>query len=77
MRMARVNVYLPDSLAERARAAHLNVSGLTQEAVTAALERVEAERWIDRLEQRPRRDLSRAGVIGALDEARDELERRP
>ena len=33
MRMARVNVYLPDDLAAKARAADLNVSRLTQAAI--------------------------------------------
>ncbi len=32
MRMARVNVYVPDELAEKAKVAGLNVSSLTQEA---------------------------------------------
>ena len=37
MRMARVNVYLPDDLAAEVRASGLNVSQVTQEALRAAL----------------------------------------
>ena len=33
--MARVNIYLPDDLARRAREADLNVSGIAQEALEA------------------------------------------
>ena len=73
MRMARVNVYLPDALAERARAAGLNVSGLTQGAIEAALSAAESERWLDRLQRAPRRLIDHATVLHALDEARAEL----
>jgi post-segregation antitoxin (ccd killing protein) len=39
LRMARVNITMPDELHERARAAGLNVSRLAQAAVAAELER--------------------------------------
>ena len=73
MRMARVNVYLPDALAARARAAGLNVSGLAQGAIEDTLAAAESERWLDRLEQAPRRQIDHASVMKALDEARAEL----
>ena len=73
MRIARVNVYLPDELAEQARAAGLNVSGLAQEALRAALERARTDRWVDRLERLPRAGVSHARVIEALDDARAEF----
>ncbi len=37
MRMARVNIYLPNDLAEEAKAAGLNISGIAQEALRAEL----------------------------------------
>jgi len=73
MRMARVNVYLPDELARRVRTAGLNVSGLAQEALRGALEAGETDRWLERLEAIPRADIAHERVIGALDAAREEL----
>lgn len=73
MRMARVNVYLTDELAQKARAAGLNISKLTQAALTSALARNETDRWLDRLERAPRAEVAHDSVIQAIDEARDEL----
>jgi len=47
--MARVNVYLPAQLAEQARIAEINVSAITQEALTTRLEALRFRSWIDRL----------------------------
>ena len=47
MRMARVNVYLPDNLATEAKAAGLNVSSLTQEALRSALTVDRVDEWLD------------------------------
>jgi post-segregation antitoxin (ccd killing protein) len=73
MRIARVNVYLPDDLADRARAAGLNVSGITQEAVRRALASGETDRWLERLENLPAFAVAHERVIDALDAAREEL----
>ena len=73
MRMARVNVYLPDELAQRARAAGLNISGLAQEALRGALMRAETDAWLDRLEALPRADIAHGRVIDAVDAAREEF----
>jgi post-segregation antitoxin (ccd killing protein) len=73
MRMARINVYVPDELAQRARAAGLNVSGLTQQALHRALAPIETDRWLDRLETLPGADIPHERVIEALDAARAEL----
>jgi post-segregation antitoxin (ccd killing protein) len=73
MRIARVNVYLPDELADRARAAGLNISGVAQEALRRALMRGETDRWLDRLEALPRTDVPHGRVIDALDAAREEF----
>jgi len=35
--MSRVNVYLPDDLAEKAKKAGLNISSLTQDAIRSSL----------------------------------------
>lgn len=71
--MARLNVYVPDDLAERARAHGLNVSALTQAAIKAELENSATEAWLDRLE--PRSTGARHGdVLAALDAAREEFE---
>jgi len=73
MRIARVNVYLPDELAQRARAAGLNISGVAQEALRAALMRDETDSWLDRLEGLPRADIAHERVIDAVDAAREEF----
>jgi post-segregation antitoxin (ccd killing protein) len=73
MRMARVNVYLPDELAERARAAGLNVSGVAQEALRHALAGEDTDHWLDHLERLPSVDVAHEDVLRALDEAREEL----
>lgn len=71
--MARVNVYLPDELAERARAAGVSVSALAQDALRDALAVVDTDRWLDRLEQLPATGVPHEHVIRALDDARDEF----
>jgi post-segregation antitoxin (ccd killing protein) len=76
MRMARVNVYLPDELASEARSAGLNISGVAQEALRRALASGETESWIDRLDAGPRVAIDHASVLRAIDGARDELGNR-
>jgi post-segregation antitoxin (ccd killing protein) len=73
MRMARVNVYLPDDLAQQARAAGLNISGVTQEALRSALAGGETDRWLQRLEALPRLGVPHERVMAALDDARAEF----
>jgi post-segregation antitoxin (ccd killing protein) len=73
MRMARVNVYLPDDLAERARAAGVNISGITQNAIRSALAGLDTDSWLNRLGRLPANDVAHERVIRALDEAREEL----
>jgi len=76
MRMARVNVYLPDELAQAARAAGLSISRVTQEALSSSLAHSETDRWLDRLDHLPRADIPHRSVIDALDEARAEFSDR-
>jgi post-segregation antitoxin (ccd killing protein) len=74
MRMARINVYLPDRLAEAAKDSGLNVSALTQEAVRAALGEARMDAWLDEIANaRPTR-VTHDEVTAAVDEAKDELE---
>jgi post-segregation antitoxin (ccd killing protein) len=73
MRMARVNVYLPDELANEARDAGLNISGVAQDALRRALASRETESWLDRLDAGPSVAIDHASVLRAIDEARDEL----
>ena len=46
MRMARINIYLPDELARAAKEAGLNVSRLTQAALSDALAATDTDRWL-------------------------------
>jgi post-segregation antitoxin (ccd killing protein) len=71
--MARVNVYLPDELARAARSAGLNISKVTQEALSESLARRETASWLDQLDRLPRANVPHEHVIAAIDEARAEL----
>lgn len=73
MRMARVNVYLPDELAERARAADLNVSGLTQEAIRRTLDAQAVNDWLDDLASLDPVEIDPALVRQAVRSAKDEF----
>lgn len=70
--MARINVYLPDELAERARARGLNVSALTQAAISAELENSATDAWLADLADRTT-TARHDDVLAALDAAREEF----
>jgi post-segregation antitoxin (ccd killing protein) len=78
MRMPRVNVYLPADLAEAAKAADLNMSQLTQDAVRAALQRKALADWLDSLHElpRPEAEVTTEQILQAIDDSRDEFEAR-
>jgi post-segregation antitoxin (ccd killing protein) len=75
MRMARVNVYLPDDLAAEVRASGLNVSQVTQEALRAALSPIRTDRWLDDVLKLGPTGISSAEVAEAVAWAKDEFER--
>lgn len=70
--MARLNVYVPDELAERARRAGLNVSALAQAAIQAELDQHATAAWLDGL-PRPARRTSHQSALIALDVARGDF----
>ena len=74
MRMARVNVYLPDDLADQAKDAGLNVSSLTQEAVRSALSASETDDWLNRVGTMSPTGVGHDAVMTALSAAKDDLE---
>lgn len=73
MRMARINVYLPDDLAQAARDEDLNVSALTQQAVRNALAAAATDRWLASLPRHGRSSVTSEEVVAAVHAARDEL----
>jgi hypothetical protein len=73
MRMARVNIYLPEELAREAKAAGLNISGVAQEALRAELARRRASDWLDEILRLPPTGVTHEQVMTALREARAEL----
>jgi post-segregation antitoxin (ccd killing protein) len=73
MRMARVNVYLPDDLAEASRAAGLNVSRIAQDALRAALEATATSTWLDGVRTLPPTGITHDDALDAVRAARDEL----
>ena len=75
IRMARVNVYLPDDLAGAARSTGLNVSALTQDAVRRALAARRTDAWLDGILELKGPPIDIATVLAAVREARDELGR--
>ena len=74
VRMARVNVYLPDDLAAVARESGLNVSRLTQEALRRAIEARGLDIWLDEVAALPPTRIELAIIKDAVSEAKDELE---
>jgi post-segregation antitoxin (ccd killing protein) len=73
MRMARVNIYLPNDLAAEAKAAGLNVSGIAQEALRAELDKRRVSDWLDEILSLPATGVTHEQVMTALREARVEL----
>lgn len=69
--MSRVNVYLPDDLAEAARAAGLNVSAIAQEALRDRLRATGTTAWLAGLPLLTEPGLTHEQVVAALDEVRD------
>jgi post-segregation antitoxin (ccd killing protein) len=73
MRMARINVYLPDDLAAAAREQGLNVSALTQDAIKAQLSARATGRWLAGLRPPPGpRQATHDEVVAALDGMRQQ-----
>ncbi|HEY6634238.1 MAG TPA: type II toxin-antitoxin system CcdA family antitoxin [Acidimicrobiia bacterium] len=72
--MSRVNVYLPDDLAEKAKDAGLNISSLTQEAIRSTLAARTLKRWQQQVSELPSPGTSHAKVVDAVNAAKDELE---
>lgn len=70
--MARVNVYVPDDLAEQAREAGLNVSSVTQDALRRELAGSRTTAWLDAVRRLPRTGVSHEEVVAALDQVRAE-----
>ena len=74
MRMARLNVYVPDELASRVREAEINVSAVTSAALEEELGGRAIERLAGRAEEAPAPPGSvMIEVVAALDDARDEI----
>jgi post-segregation antitoxin (ccd killing protein) len=71
--MARVNVYLPDELATAARAAGINVSNVTQDALRRELAARRTEAWLDRIAALPPAGVTHREAVGAVQAARDEF----
>lgn len=73
MCMARVNVYLPDELAARAREKGLNVSAVTRSALEAELAADVGTEWLAQVEALPSLGVAHDDALAALDDAREEL----
>jgi post-segregation antitoxin (ccd killing protein) len=74
--MPRVNVYLPDDLADMVKHAGLNVSSIAQEALRAALTDMATDSWLDEVARLGLPTVTHDEVLAAVDAARDELGHR-
>lgn len=74
MRMARINIYLPDDLAESAKKSDLNISGLAREAIRSALAARELDKWLASVLELEPTAASHDEVVEAVAAARAELE---
>jgi post-segregation antitoxin (ccd killing protein) len=71
--MSRVNIYLPDDLARRAREARLNVSGIAQAALERELRVQDLAQWLEDVRSAPPlAGVSHEEAVAALDEVRAE-----
>jgi len=73
MRMARVNVYLPDDLAQQVKKAGINVSNVAQEALRLTLAESSVNDWLDGLARIPATGIDHDEALEALREARLEF----
>jgi len=71
--MARVNVYLPDDLADEVRLAGLNVSATAQEALRSALAARRTDEWLDAAARFGPTGIGHQRSLDALHAARAEL----
>lgn len=71
--MARVNVYLPDDLAEQARQAGLNVSSITQDALRRELAGRKTNEWLARARQLPPIKVTTEEVVAAIHAEQEEM----
>lgn len=72
--MARVNVYLPDDLAAKARAADLNMSDLVQAAVQCELDARSLHLWLDEVAALPPTGIDDETALEAVRAAKDDIE---
>lgn len=73
--MPRVNIYLPDDLAAAVRAAGLNLSSLTQDAIRRHLAGRTTDDWLDTLDSAAAH-VDHDDALAALDATRDEAATR-
>lgn len=73
--MARVNIYLPDELAERARKAGVNVSAVARSAIEAKMSAMATNAWLDEVAKLPPTGITHEEVLETLDAVRDEADR--
>jgi post-segregation antitoxin (ccd killing protein) len=71
--MARMNIYLPDDLAAKARAAGLNLSALARAAVEAELAKSLTDGWLEQVLALAPTSVSHDEAIEALDAAREDF----
>lgn len=70
--MARVNVYLPDEIAQQAKELKLNISALTQRAIKSEIGAMATNEWLESLRGSTSRTVSHERVMEVLREVREE-----
>ncbi len=74
VRMARVDVYLPDELVEEAKAAGVSISKEAQEALHTVLAATRTDHGLDDVSRLGPTGASHADVAAAVDGAKNELD---
>lgn len=75
--VTRLNVYLPDELAAKAKEAGLNLSAVTQEAVRRSLAQRSTDTWLAMVASAPSAQrVAHTRALDALDAAREEAPTR-
>lgn len=64
--MARINIYMPDELAEAVRAADMNLSNLAQVAAERELAQMRVSSWLSRVLFGRTRNISPEATLEAL-----------
>lgn len=71
--MPKVSVYLPDDLYEEAKAMDVSLSAITQEALRVTMARQRVHHWVERVRERPERQVPTIDTTATMAAVHDEF----